>query len=136
MIERLSWFAHSLGDLLAVTFAQVRGLDPKRLTSYLSYLQEAKSTHIEWANLKMPPKVNAPANCRMLQVADLASGACFAAVNPDAFGFTEQAYLRALKKRMWCRSHRELWQDGLKVTPWPNSTCRAEYPWMIDFCRS
>ncbi len=55
----------------------------------------------------------------MLQVADLAGGACFAAFKSDAFGFTEQAYLRALKKRMWCRSDRELWQDELKVIPWP-----------------
>jgi hypothetical protein len=78
--------------------------------------------------------IDTPANRRMLQLADCASGAVFAAFEPGALQYTEQAYLRALKPRLWRRAHRPLWRDGLKYGPWPSSDCAAEHPWFSTFC--
>jgi len=133
MIERLSWLAENTGGLMTMTFGEVRGLDRNQLDMYLAKLQTARSS-IAWGHLKTPPRIDTPANRRMLQVADSASGACFAAFNPDDFGNTEPAYLWALKDRIWRRADRPLWQDGLKVVPWPHEGALAEHPWFEDFC--
>jgi hypothetical protein len=68
-------------------------------------------------------------------VADVASEAVFAAFEPDPYGYTEQGYLEMLRPVIWRRAHRELWQDGLKVGPWPDEDCKAEHGWFEGFCR-
>jgi hypothetical protein len=132
MIERLSWFGHDRGDTVAATFAQVRGLKVDRLREYASLLKQS-DTYIRWKSIARLDLDN-PANRRMLQLADAASGAVFAAFEPDAWGLTEQVYLNALRPAIWRRANREVWKDGLKYGPNP-PTCDAEHPWFAEFCK-
>lgn len=54
-------------------------------------------TNIHWSGLKLPARVDTPRNRRMLQVADTASGAIFAAFEADPSGYTTRNYLDLLK---------------------------------------
>jgi hypothetical protein len=133
VVERLSWFGQQHGDQVAMTFAQVKGLEPATLTGYLDLL-EHKETFIQWDHVKVPPRIDTPANRRMLQLADSASGAVYAAFERDQWGYTEQGYLELLKPVLWRRPGRPLWKDGLKYGPWPSEDCSQEHPWFEGFC--
>lgn len=132
LVERLSWFGEHRDALIAMNFDQVKGLDVEKLKGYLRLLRE-RNTSIQWSHLKWPPKINTPKNQRALQVADSMSGVCFAAFERDDYGYTEQAYLKAIRPRLWRRPHRPLFQDGLKVGPWPHNGVAEEHPWLEAF---
>ncbi|MEX1046189.1 MAG: DUF3800 domain-containing protein [Actinomycetota bacterium] len=134
LIERLSWFGERNQVRVASTFSQVKGMPPERLQSYLLRLRDIE-TQISWPFLKLPPRIDTPANRHMLQIADTASGAVYAAFEWDDYGFTEQSYLQLLRPALWRRSGRPLWKDGLKYGPWPNEGCLAEHGWFDDFCQ-
>lgn len=134
LMERLSWFGRSKGAQVGVTFSQVAGLDPRILLRYVRLLESQQDDWIEWRHLKLPPKVDTPANRRMLQIADSSSGAVFAAFEPDDYGFTEQGYLELLRTSLWARPHRPLSKEGLSLGPWPSDACAEEHPWFEDFC--
>lgn len=133
MIERLSWLGQRSGHVVTPTFAQVSGLITARLTLYINRLKR-DTTFIEWPFLG-PAGIDTPANRRMLQVADCASGAVYAAFEPGDLQYTEQSYLTAIKPRIWRRPGRPLWKDGLKYGPWPSADCKAELPWLEAFCQ-
>lgn len=135
LVERLSWFGESHGAQVGMTFAEVRGLNPKRLHDYVERLHASNNTYIAWDHLKLPARIDTPANRRMLQIADSASGAVFNAFEPDEWGFTEQGYLRILRPAIWRRAHRPMWKEGLKYGPWPSYECSQEHPWFADFCK-
>ena len=78
LVERLSWFGKRHQAQTVMHFAQVKGLPPRLIADYLSGLQR-QATNIEWGHLVMPAKVDTPRNQRMLQIADTASGAVYAA---------------------------------------------------------
>ncbi len=132
LVERISWFGQRHGVEVATTFAQVKGLSPVRLVAYLDRLRELE-TKISWSNMRLPPRIDTPANRRMLQIADSASGAVYAAFEADKWGFTEQGYLQMLKPVIWRRPGRPIWKDGLKYGPWPDPSCAAEHPWFDGF---
>jgi hypothetical protein len=132
MIERLSWFGHHVGDTVQPTFAQVGGITPAVLAAYVARLL-ANSTYIDWSRLALPIRIDTPARRRMLQVADTASGAVMAAFEPDPWGMTEQAYIRAMQPIVWRRPGRQAWKDGLKYGPNP-PTCDPEHPWFAAWC--
>lgn len=135
LVERLSWFGQSRGSQVGMTFSQVQGLDPETLHRYLELLRAEHETHIEWGALKLPARIDTPANRRMLQLADTASGAVFAAFEPDDYGFTEQGFLEMLRPVIWRRPSRPLWKEGLKYGPWPTpADCAPEHPWFQGFC--
>ena len=92
-------------------------------------LLKSSSTNIEWTALGAGA-IATPKNRRMLQVADAASGACYAAFNRDEFGGVETSYLDAMQHRLWHRSGRGRLQDGLKVWPWPDARMAADYAWL------
>jgi Protein of unknown function (DUF3800) len=133
LVERISFFGEHRGDTVAMWFSQVRGLNPRRTQRYLRGLRGDPTCNIEWSHLLMPPKIDTAANRPMLQLADTASGAVFAAFEPDPYGYTDQVYLDMLKPVIWCRPWRKLHQDGLKFGPWP-SPCKAEHTWFDAFC--
>jgi hypothetical protein len=116
------------------TFAQVKGLPYQTLKDYLATLRQ-KPSSIRWGNLESPIKLATPDGRRMLQVADTASGAVYAAFERDAYDLTEQVFLQSLRPAIWVRSNRQFWQDGLKYGPWPNADCASEHPWFEEFCK-
>ena len=115
LVERVSWFGNSHGDQVRLTFAEVPGLPLAKLTVYLAKLK-ANQTYIDWGALRLPPRIDTPKNRRMLQLADSASGAVFAAFEPDLWGYTEQGYLTILKPVIWRRPP-EAVEGRLEVRP-------------------
>jgi hypothetical protein len=83
LVERLSFFAHYQGDVVSIWLSQVTGLHPTRTDKYLRRLRNDSTCNIEWKHLNLPPTIDTPANRRMLQLADSACGAVFAAFEPD-----------------------------------------------------
>jgi len=128
MIERLSWFARDRGDQVKLTFGQVRGLDPHKLHDYLDVLR-VRDTTIAWEALHLPPRIDTPANRRMLQIADTVCGTLNSALEWDDYGNVETRYLELLRPRLWIRNG-NLKSYGLKVNPWPH----PRHDWLTDFC--
>lgn len=134
LLERVSWFSKDRNAETTLTFAQIKGITPATINSYLNPIK-ASSTNIEWSHLRLPAKIDTPPRRRMLQVADSASGAVYQAFEPDEFGQTEQAYLKDLRPVIWRRySSHSLVKSGLKLGPWPNSDEEKHVPWFADFC--
>ena len=141
LVERISWFGETHNTKVKMNFAQVTGIPPGRLQSYLSKLHSlGQQTWIKWDHLLPPPRVDTPKNRRMLQLADSAASSVGAAFEPDNYGFRDQAYLELLKPVLWCPHGRRLQKYGLKFGPWestasnPPAACLEEYPWLPSFC--
>lgn len=131
LIERLSWFGKRACSKVVMHFAQVKGLPPDVIAAYLGRLQSPNTrTEIEWNWLHMPARVNTPRNQRMLQVADTASGAVYAAFEWDAYGNVETRYLETILPRIWCPPGGQLHDYGLKVAPWPH----PRHDWLAAMC--
>jgi hypothetical protein len=134
LLERISWFAKDRGAEVTLTFAQIKGIAPTIINAYLTLLK-GRSTNIEWRHVRLPAKVDTPANRAMLQLADTASGAVYQAFEPDEFGSTEQVYLSDMKPVIWRRHPGgSLAGRGLKLGPWPDPTEEAHVPWFRVFC--
>lgn len=102
MLERISWFASSMGLSAQPTFASVRRLPHKNLDNYISLLK-GNETKINWDWLKLPVSV-IPANERIgLQWADIAGRALLRALVPSAKPphRIEPIYLKALAPIIW-----------------------------------
>jgi len=130
LVERLSWFGKRHDAQTVMHFAQVKGLPPRLIAAYLGGLQQ-RATSIEWDHLHMPARINTPHNQRMLQVADTASGAVYAAFEWDGYGNTEGRYLDTLHPRLWRPAGGALQTYGLKICPWPH----PRHSWLQAFCR-
>ena len=130
LIERLSWFARDNGGEMVMTFAQVKGLNPEKVRSYVEHLRSCDTT-IVWDALRFPVRIDTPANRRMLQVADTLCGAINAAFEWDNYGNVETRYLETLRPRLWCRTQGTLQSYGLKINPFPH----PRHPWATEFCR-
>jgi hypothetical protein len=131
LVERLSWFGRHHQAQTVMHFAQVKGLPPQLIADSLSGLQH-QATNIEWGHLMMPARVDTPHNQKMLQIADTASGAVYAAFEWDEYGNTERRYLETLHSRLWRPAGGTLQKHGLKICPWPH----PRHPWVQAFCRS
>lgn len=132
LLERLSWFGKQMNATVAPTLAQVKGHPQRMVIDYFRRLGKMP-TSIEWNHLRMPPSFSTPRTRRLLQLADVASGAVFAAFEPDDFGFSGQTYLSLLKPVMWVPPGRALWKYGLKGGPYSDPDCEKEYPWLSGF---
>jgi hypothetical protein len=130
LIERLSWFGWHHQATTAMHFAQVKGLPPRLIADYLDSLRRQAAT-IEWGNLMMPARVDTPRNQRMLQLADTASGAVYAAFEWDDYGNSERRYLETLRSQLWRPAGGALQTHGLTVCPWPH----PRHSWVQEFCR-
>jgi hypothetical protein len=130
LVERLSWFGRHHQARIVMHFAQVKGLPPGLIADHLSGLRH-QATTIRWGHLTMPARVDTPRNQRMLQIADTASGAVYAAFEWDDYGNTERRYLESLHSHHWRPDGRTLQTHGLKICPWPH----PRHSWAQAFCQ-
>lgn len=129
MLERLSWFARNRRDTVRPVFAQVRGLDPRKLHSYMTRLRGLETT-IAWNSLHLPAVIDTPKNRRVLQVADAFCGMINSAFEWDAYGSSEARYLEVVRPRMWRSRAGKLASYGMKISPLPH----PRHTWAEDFC--
>jgi len=130
LLERLSWFARDGGFLLTYTLAHVVRFKLATLRGYEAILKGMSGVQIAWNALNPAGgQIDQPSRLEMLQYADIAASATFAAFEPDKFGNTEDRYLRQLAPRLYRRPPGPLTSYGLKMHPWSGTT-RAAYPWV------
>ncbi|WP_171117665.1 DUF3800 domain-containing protein [Streptomyces sp. Z423-1] len=132
LLERLSWLARDSGSILEYTLAHVVRFKLAKLRQYESILQAQNPYECRIAWQALDPKggrLDQPSRVEMLQCADLAASATYAAFNEDRFGNTEPRYLQELSPRLYRRGAAPLTSYGLKMHPWNNNT-RAAYPWV------
>lgn len=129
LVERLSWFATQHDSQIALHFAQVVGLPPASIATYLRTLRQQETT-IDWESLVPKARVSTPKRQRMLQVADTGSGAIHAAFEWDPYGNAEPRYLEIIRPRIWCHDGRPMQSYGLKVAPYPH----PRHGWLEAFC--
>jgi hypothetical protein len=135
LLERLSWLARDRNSELSYTLAHIIRFKIAQLRSYEATLRRmaAQGTcNIEWAYLDPAGgSLDQPSRVELLQAADLAASATFAAFEPDRHGFTEPRYLQLLGPRLYRRGTgaNRLTSYGLKIHPWADST-KAAYPWV------
>ncbi|MFE9099829.1 DUF3800 domain-containing protein [Actinomadura geliboluensis] len=133
LLERLSWHARDSDRLLTYTLAHVIRFPKEKLREYESVLKDEDDCQIAWPWLDpRGGQIDQPQRLELLQLADLAASATFAAFEPDRYGNTERRYLEELVDRLYCRSGK-LTSYGLKMHPWCAST-RAAYPWVAALC--
>ncbi|WP_432044153.1 DUF3800 domain-containing protein [Streptomyces cadmiisoli] len=131
LLERLSWFARDSSAVLTYTLAHIVRMQLAHLRQYEAALQ-GQPTQIAWSALDPKGgKMDQPKRIEMLQCADLAASAAFAAFNPDRFGNTEPRYVLELLDRMYRRGSgaSSLTSYGMKMHPW-NPNTKAAYPWV------
>ncbi|CAM5366151.1 hypothetical protein SCALM49S_04549 [Streptomyces californicus] len=104
LLERLSWFARDSSAVMTYTLAHIIRMKLSKLREYESKLRVDPGCRIHWPALD--PKggrIDQPKRIEMLQAADLAASATFAAFNPDKFGNVEPRYLEGLSPRLYRR---------------------------------
>ena len=111
LLERLSWYGRDSQRELVPTFAHIKRFPYQRLTGYLELLK-TESTEVNWQWLR-EHRIEQPQRRELLQIADLASGAIFAAVEPDGFGNFEPTYLLNLVPRLYRRKGGAISSYGL-----------------------
>lgn len=130
LLERLSWYARDSSATLTYTLAHIVRMQLSKLREYEANLRAGFDCRIHWSALN--PKggrIDQPKRIEMLQAADLAASATFAAFNPDKFGNVEARYLQELSPRLYRRGCSPVASYGLKMHPWNGST-KAAYPWV------
>ncbi|CAL9302945.1 DUF3800 domain-containing protein [Streptomyces sp. SudanB91_2054] len=133
LLERLSWFARDTRSILSYTLAHITRpqMSTAELRQYEAALR-AMQTQIAWGSLDPKGgKIDQPKRVEMLQCADLAASATYAAFNLDRFGNTEPRYLKELAPRLYRRGAGPtcLTSYGMKMHPWDANT-KAAYPWV------
>lgn len=131
LLERLSWLARETNRELQYTLAHIVRFKIETLREYESRLRGMSPNECKiawpWVDTR-GGKIDQPSRIEMLQLADVAASATFAAFEPDRHGNTEQRYLTELAPRLWRRKG-NLTSYGLKMHPWSETT-RAAYPWV------
>lgn len=131
LLERASWLARDSGKLETdYTLAHIKGFKLSELREYEEKLRQV-STNIAWKSLPRPGKIGRPQEIEGLQLSDLAVSAVGSAFNLDAFGNTEDRYLRELSPIIYRgpKQRGTLTSYGLKMHPWGEDT-KAAYPWV------
>lgn len=129
LLERLSWLARDSVATLSYTLAHILRMETSKLRQYESILR-TQGTQIAWQALNPNGgRIDQPSRVELLQCADIAASATFAAFNPDRFGNTEPRYLQELSPRLYRRGTSAITSYGMKMHPWNDST-KAAYPWV------
>lgn len=130
LLERLSWYARDSSATLTYTLAHIVRMQLSKLREYEANLRDDYDCRIHWPALdRKGGRIDQPKRIEMLQAADLAASATFAAFNPDRFGNVEPRYLQELSPRLYRRGLAPVASYGLKMHPWSGST-KAAYPWV------
>lgn len=130
LLERLSWYARDSSAIMTYTLAHILRMELSKLREYEANLRSDFDCRVHWPALD--PKggcIDQPKRIEMLQAADIAASATFAAFNPDKFGNVEPRYLQELSPRLYRRGLSSVASYGLKMHPWNGST-KAAYPWV------
>ncbi|MDX3100431.1 DUF3800 domain-containing protein [Nonomuraea angiospora] len=130
LLERLSWYARDHGRELTYTLAHVVRFKIEKLREYEAALRQLPDCNIAWGSLNVRGgRIDQPQRLELLQLADLAASATFAAFEPDSYGNTEPRYLQLLSDRLYRRGTAPVTSYGLKMHPW-NGSSKAAYPWV------
>ena len=131
LLERVSWYARDHGGGEAVvTFAHVRRFPAHKLHDYRSALKQSE-TQIDWPTYNGHPfRIASPDKVELLQLADTAASAFFRAVEPDAYGNTEQRYLAELAPKLYRRFPGNVASYGLKVFPSSEGSATGPLSWL------
>ncbi|MGW3847161.1 DUF3800 domain-containing protein [Streptomyces fagopyri] len=132
LLERLSWIARDSQAVLSYTLAHITRpqMTLPELRQYEAALRSTQ-TQICWNALNPKGgKIDQPTRIEMLQVADLAASATYAAFNLDRYGNTERRYVNELSRRLYRYTPQSaLSSYGMKLHPSDAST-KAAYPWV------
>lgn len=133
LLERVSWYCRDNGGGAAITtFAHVRRFKTAKLHSYLSLLRQSDTT-IDTATFQSHPlRINSPDKIELLQLADIAASALFAAIEPDRFGNLEPRYFEQLIPRIYRRGARPITSYGLKVFPPEAASASGTLAWLSE----
>lgn len=115
LLERVTWLVDARGGVCNVVFEHRRRFDYKTLSTYISAVEawpDGGIRHGIIRSIEPRPK----ADKKMLQIADIAAGACYAALAEDRLGQTEPSYILALRNRIY-RRNGEVFGYGFKVFP-------------------
>jgi hypothetical protein len=126
LLERVTWYVRGNGGETAITFAHIKRFPYAKLRSYLEILR-LQATEIVWDKIKST-KIDQPNRVKLLQVADIAAGCLYSAVNPDAYGDYEPSYLLELAPRIYIRGGGRVRSYGMNVVG-PRGHMEATYPW-------
>lgn len=127
LVERISWYCRDNrrkdndGDgSVRLVFSNRASLDYEALRDYLKYLENNRIALDYRADVKVirPDEMETYTHGRRvgLQLADAVASSFFYAVEPNAFGQTEDGYARLLLTRAY-RHNRRLWGYGVKLMP-------------------
>src|SRR5690606_303400 len=128
LLERLSWYARDQRQTLSYTLAHIVRFKLSKLREYERRLQAQPGCNVVWSRLDPHGgRLDQPSRVELLQFADTAASATFAAFEPDKYGNTEQRYLTELKACLYRRGQatNALTSYGLKMHPWNDSTKAA-----------
>ncbi|MEI8172499.1 MAG: DUF3800 domain-containing protein [Deltaproteobacteria bacterium] len=127
LIERISWLCRDSmrindpGDgSVRLVFSNRSSLDYANLQRYLEHLEENRIAFDYNAapGIVFPDEIETHTSGKRLglQVADAVASSLFYAVNPNAYGMTEDAYLRILWRVLY-RRQGSPWGYGIKIMP-------------------
>lgn len=131
LLERLSWLARDQGAELKYTLAHVVRFKLQKLRDYEGILRLDPQCQVAWSSLDpRGGRIDQPNRVEGLQLADAAASATFAAYEIDAYGNTEDRYLRELSGRLYRRGSgaNALTSYGLKMHP--QTAIKADHAWV------
>jgi len=127
LLERISWYCrdhktgHDGGDgSTEIIFSNRSGMSYQEMRDYISYLKDHTGVfdvRIEWGSINADLITAFSPGKRMgLQIADAVAGSFFYAVEPTAYGYTEDRYARMLKPVVY---HHKGRYSGYGIKLWP-----------------
>jgi hypothetical protein len=128
LLERVpgTWPSTEGGPAI-VTFAHLTRFPAVKLHNYRQALK-CTPTEIRWNAFHGHQfRINHPDRIELLQLADSAASALFKAVEPDAYGNTEERYIRELAPKLYRRSPGKMTSYGLKVFPLRSASREARW---------
>lgn len=120
LLERISWFIDDAGasNKAIVTLGHITRFKSEKLHEYRANLEFLSDTNeIRWDVFAGHPfRLAATNEVELLQLADIAASALFAAIDPGKLGITERRYLDELAPLIY-RRRGNVMSYGLKVLP-------------------
>lgn len=118
LVERLSWRVRDLTDgkgYADLYFESRSNMSYRALEDYLERVKADPSSQLV-ADVIGKPKPRTGQERKNLQIVDACIGACFAALEPNGYGMTDQSYVTFLRERFY-RREGNLSSYGFKLLP-------------------
>lgn len=121
LLERISWYVGEAGsqNKAIVTLGHITRFKAEKLHSYRAILESTSHTNeIRWEVFAGHPfRLATPKEVQLLQLADIAASALFAAIEPGRLGITERRYMDQMASLIYRRTGGSVLSYGLKVFP-------------------